>query len=260
MLRFLLNPSLLVLVLSSQMSALGAYPLSSSFSSNLEVAWRRKTPPRSLKLSQRRMHVVSVFPSQTSDPPVPSSVTYKRSAVQSHFECQTTLENLGLKQFSSKVSRTLATSMGVLPGGADPATATPVGVSYDVTKDKSGDLKLNGIVKTAVCVLCDSVLLSRTPVEEPTEPSIGVVLGEEPEPGEPVLDIDLDDKFHFPDEVKVMDLSSYIRDTVHLDVPYFSICSSICKGLCTRCGLNLNTSECTCRDDSTDDDEVLETK
>lgn len=97
-----------------------------------------------------------------------------------------------------------------------------------------------------------SLLLTEKPVVEPTKQRIGVVLGDsgvmadEEEDLEEMLDLDLDDKMHFPKTEKSIDISKYIRDTVHLEIPLQCLCVLSCNGRCLDCGMNLNKGTCTC--------------
>lgn len=43
-----------------------------------------------------------------------------------------------------------------------------------------------------------------------------------------------------------LDLNEIVFSDVVLDLPIKHICSEDCKGLCTVCGINLNTSNCNC--------------
>ena len=87
---------------------------------------------------------------------------------------------------------------------------------------------------------------------EPTKTRLGVVLGgdsmmpDEEIDLEDVLDLDLDDKLHFPRTDKFIDISKYIRDTVHLEMPLQCLCDLHCKGKCIDCGINLNQDSCKC--------------
>ncbi len=47
-------------------------------------------------------------------------------------------------------------------------------------------------------------------------------------------------------EADVIDLSDDVRDYSILAVPMKKLCSEECKGLCSRCGKNLNEGRCTC--------------
>lgn len=43
-----------------------------------------------------------------------------------------------------------------------------------------------------------------------------------------------------------IDLNSDIREEMVLDYPMKSLCKEVCKGLCPKCGKNLNEGGCTC--------------
>ncbi len=44
-----------------------------------------------------------------------------------------------------------------------------------------------------------------------------------------------------------VDLTEDIREELLLGIPGFPVCSPTCKGLCPRCGKNLNEGACECR-------------
>jgi uncharacterized protein len=44
----------------------------------------------------------------------------------------------------------------------------------------------------------------------------------------------------------VLDLDPEIREEIILDYPIKPLCSSNCKGLCAKCGKNLNEGGCSC--------------
>lgn len=145
-------------------------------------------------------------------------------------------------------------------------SSTPVAVSIDVSNE-GRDLRLEGIVRTAMALRCNrctapvaerifaefSLLLTEQPVVEPSQQRIGVVLGADKgallpdEEVDAVLDLDLDDKLHFPKTQKSIDLSKYIRDTVHLEIPLQCLCALSCRGICVDCGTNLNINVCKCQ-------------
>ena len=54
---------------------------------------------------------------------------------------------------------------------------------------------------------------------------------------------DLDTGFFSEDEI---DLSGLIREQIILSIPYKALCHEECKGLCPRCGVNLNDEDCGC--------------
>jgi uncharacterized protein len=44
----------------------------------------------------------------------------------------------------------------------------------------------------------------------------------------------------------VLDLEPLIRDAVVTSLPFAPLCRPDCRGLCTRCGGDLNLGECSC--------------
>lgn len=62
-----------------------------------------------------------------------------------------------------------------------------------------------------------------------------------------------DEKAELPEEEKeplfvdnVFDLEELLRQSILIAVPIKPVCSEECKGLCARCGRNLNEQPCTC--------------
>jgi uncharacterized protein len=47
-----------------------------------------------------------------------------------------------------------------------------------------------------------------------------------------------------------VNLVPYIREEIVLNLPFTSLCSDNCKGLCPVCGKNLNREQCDCEDES----------
>jgi uncharacterized protein len=53
-------------------------------------------------------------------------------------------------------------------------------------------------------------------------------------------------------EGKMLDIGKAIEDNIVLNLPMKHLCSVQCKGLCSRCGANLNTEQCNCEDEDID--------
>ncbi len=68
---------------------------------------------------------------------------------------------------------------------------------------------------------------------------------------EPV-ETESDNITYISSEADVIDISNDVRDFSILAVPMKKLCSEDCKGLCTRCGKNLNEGDCQCSKDETD--------
>ena len=62
------------------------------------------------------------------------------------------------------------------------------------------------------------------------------------------MDLEFDDKLHFPAEASSIDISKYFRDVLHLEVPFGMLCRSSCKGVCESCGQDLNERICDCKE------------
>lgn len=47
-------------------------------------------------------------------------------------------------------------------------------------------------------------------------------------------------------DTNIIDLSNDVRDAILLAIPLKLLCKEECAGLCSRCGKNLNTGQCSC--------------
>lgn len=195
--------------------------------------------------------------------PWEGAIIYKRNPSISHVEYCTTLERLGLVKLSTEVSKSRASVMGlrVTKSVKDFPFGTPVQISIDVTRKKH-KLRLDGIIKTVITLACQrcgdpaaesifsnlSLLLTEEPIKEEGIINMGVIFGEDKFSGEEddEASIDMDDWLHFPPGEKEIDISKNIRDLIHLEITMSALCDINCKGLCLKCGVNLNTSICKC--------------
>ncbi|KAI9071113.1 hypothetical protein K1719_041175 [Acacia pycnantha] len=205
-------------------------------------------------------------PWEDTGSPWEGAVIYKRSSSISHLEYCTTLERLGLERLSTDISKSRASVMGlrVTKAMKDYPHGTPVQISIDVTR-KEEKLRLDGIIKTVITLGCNRcgqpaaegvfsefcLLLTDEQVVEPETIDLGDIYGNEiysidKDDDDVEALMDLDDQLHFPPEEKEIDISKNIRDKIHLEITINAICDSRCKGLCLKCGTNLNTSSCNC--------------
>lgn len=51
----------------------------------------------------------------------------------------------------------------------------------------------------------------------------------------------------------VLDVAEVVKASVLVELPIRYLCSPGCKGICSRCGADLNVAQCSCRDDSVDE-------
>ncbi|CAI5472058.1 unnamed protein product [Closterium sp. Yama58-4] len=156
------------------------------------------------------------------------------------------------------------------------AEAEGTAVVVRMRSSKEGrDIRLDGTAQTVFAMQCHrclcpvtepiysefSLLLSASPLHEPTKRSLGVILDapsssfnslpadyDDGDEGD-MLDLDLDDKLYFPPDQRIIDVSKYVRDTVHLEIPLKVRCSPGCRGMCLGCGANLNVKACSCGED-----------
>ena len=54
-----------------------------------------------------------------------------------------------------------------------------------------------------------------------------------------------------PNDDKI-NLTEDVLDYANLSIPMKKLCSKDCKGLCTRCGINLNENKCSCKENEVD--------
>ncbi|MGH7505616.1 MAG: YceD family protein [Longimicrobiales bacterium] len=67
------------------------------------------------------------------------------------------------------------------------------------------------------------------------------------------LEAEQEEVYALPAGARELDLSTAVREHVLLSVPQYAICEEACRGLCPRCGTDLNRGACACRDEVTDE-------
>lgn len=121
------------------------------------------------------------------------------------------------------------------------------GVSYPVSepvlaqgtvRNTAGVLMMEGQVRTTIHGICDRCAGSFD--REVTFP-IDVVLVTE------LANEENEDEWVFPLEGDSADLDDIVRTVFVLDLDSKLLCKEDCKGLCPRCGKNLNDGPCNCQ-------------
>ena len=51
---------------------------------------------------------------------------------------------------------------------------------------------------------------------------------------------------YFSDQEDSIDLKNILLEILFVEIPLKKLCTSLCKGLCSKCGLNLNHKVCSC--------------
>ena len=121
------------------------------------------------------------------------------------------------------------------------------GISYPVTepvvaegtvRNTAGVLMMSGSIQTTIHGICDRCAgeFSRE-VEFP----IDVVLVQE------LTNEENEDEWVFPLEADAADLDDIVRTVFVLNLDSKLLCKEDCKGLCCRCGKNLNHGPCGCQ-------------
>lgn len=128
----------------------------------------------------------------------------------------------------------------------DQRLTRPVHVHLHLTRINDGILA-RGDVETAIETACSRcVETAEQPIafhfEERFLPTIDISSGhpvklEEEDPGEPVFTIDANHN---------LDLDELVRQGIVIETPMHPLCAASCKGLCSRCGANLNLGACAC--------------
>jgi uncharacterized protein len=139
---------------------------------------------------------------------------------------------------------------GPVDTGAEVAADDPLVVGTGITL--ASPLVVTGRLSTAgegkyywqarlVAVVRSECRRCLTPVRVPLSQSLGLVFVTEAEAGEE------DDCYVVPARATTLDLSRAVREELILAVPQFVECRDDCRGLCPRCGADLNAGPCSCR-------------
>ena len=80
------------------------------------------------------------------------------------------------------------------------------------------------------------------PVRTPIDQEVTLLFRE----GVSQVDAEAEEIYLLPERGNELDLTAAIREHLLLAVPEFVECQDACKGLCPRCGVNLNETTCSC--------------
>lgn len=125
-----------------------------------------------------------------------------------------------------------------------PAEEWPGAVRGDFTVEKSGDrVSVRGTLEAVARLECVRCLEPfdwpiRTPFEVFAERSGSTRRGDEEA-------LERDDLMRFHDG-RQLDLRGDVREALLVEVPMTPRCREECRGLCPRCGANLNQGPCNC--------------
>jgi uncharacterized protein len=119
----------------------------------------------------------------------------------------------------------------------------PVDLTLDVHKDKEA-FRLQGRVGTTLGLSCSRCLEPyRMTVDSPVDvrylPASAIPADDERE----IAGEDLETGVYHDNRI---DLGELIREQLYLMLPMKPLCLDACRGLCARCGANLNQGACGC--------------
>ena len=127
---------------------------------------------------------------------------------------------------------------------ADPyRIVAPVVLEFEIHKDKD-KFRLVGRVQTRLELACSRCVEPfGLAVDAPFDIRYLPASDVSTEPEREVEDEDLETSFYRNDQI---DLNELMREQFYLTLPMKPLCREECRGLCTRCGTNLNTGTCDC--------------
>ena len=113
----------------------------------------------------------------------------------------------------------------------------PVAASGTV-RNTAGVLVMTGTIRTCIHGICDRCA---SEFDQDVEFPINVVLVTE------LANEENEDEWVFPLEADEADLEDIVRTVFVLNMDSKLLCKPDCKGLCCRCGKNLNEGPCSCQ-------------
>ena len=125
------------------------------------------------------------------------------------------------------------------------AVTEPVKGLCELTLLAEDRIRVRGEVKTALTAICSRCLSS---FSRPVEKYFDLVYAPDPQ-------VEGDDEIHLTyDDLEIgfyrddrINLRSVMLEPILIDLPMKVVCDPDCKGLCSQCGINLNTSSCSCQ-------------
>ena len=146
----------------------------------------------------------------------------------------------GLEEHAARVDGLLAIDDAVWQDG-DPRPASPVHASGRLSRAGAGRFYWSGLIEGTVagsCRRCVTILTA--PVRE----DVHFIFAETDD-----AEAEDPDVFALPAGARQIDLRPAIREQWLLSAPPFALCREDCKGLCARCGADLNAGACSCEPD-----------
>ena len=148
---------------------------------------------------------------------------------------------LGLSQIIDRPGESVSFSVSVDLSDLLYGTCYPVSepvLASGTVRNTAGVLVMKGQLRTCIHGVCDRCA---SDFSRDMEIPIDVVLVEE------LSNEDSEDEWVFPLEADSADLEDIVRTVFVLNMDSKLLCKPDCKGLCHRCGKNLNDEVCNCQ-------------
>ncbi len=121
----------------------------------------------------------------------------------------------------------------------------PVEVALRVSHAGSGEIVARGTVRATILHACRRCL-------EPVHSRLAEELTMVFVPSDSLDAEDDGDVRPFKATAAELDLGRAVREELVLAIDPYVVCSPDCRGLCPRCGANLNTETCSCTEEESD--------
>jgi uncharacterized protein len=121
--------------------------------------------------------------------------------------------------------------------GLDVKLAEPVRVTGRLQSTGEDRYYWSGALQTVIRTECRRCLKE---LVLPVAAEVGALFSREPDAG------DDPDAYPLPGDAVVVDVTPAVREELMLAVPRFALCRPDCRGLCPRCGQDLNAGPCGC--------------
>ena len=148
---------------------------------------------------------------------------------------------LGLSQIIDRPGESISYSASVDLSDLQYGTSYPVTepvLASGTVRNTAGVLVMTGMITTCIHGTCDRCAAD---FDREMEIPIDAVLVTE------LANEENEDEWVFPLDGDSADLEDIIRTTFVLNMDSKLLCSDDCKGLCCRCGKNLNDGPCSCQ-------------
>lgn len=123
------------------------------------------------------------------------------------------------------------------------ALRRPVNVDLEIQKG-ADHIRIQGSIKGDLQAACHRCL---KPISLPLDETVDVFLLEEQKaPREEETELEEDEMDYEFFDGEVIEVDELIAEQIFLALPFKILCSENCRGICPRCGVNLNDEPCRC--------------